>query len=164
MRWLVGLLAIVMLAGCSDGQPGAPLKIGDPAPAFLTRAVDGTPRTFPASFAGKPLAISFWADWCKHCASEMRAVEGVYQRHRGKGLEIVAINVGQDTPRIAAYLRKIGVSYPVLLDEDMAITRNYRVLGLPTTYFVDGRGIIRGKIIGEADAATFERHLLALTE
>ena len=164
MRRLVGLFAIFLLASCGNDQPDTSLNIGDPAPTFLTRAVDGTPRAFPANFAGKPLAISFWADWCKHCSSEMQAVEGIYQRHRDKGLAIIAINVGQEAPRIAAHLRKIGVSYPVLLDEDMAITRSYRVLGLPTTYFVDGRGIVRGKIIGEADAATFERHLLALSE
>ena len=124
--------------------------------------LDGTPVHFPAAFAGKPLVIRFWADWCKYCEGEMKAIETVYQRHRGQGLQVLAVNAGQDKPAVAAFMKKIGVSYPALLDEQSKIARSYGVVGLPTTYFVDARGIVRGKIVGEADEATFERQVAEL--
>jgi peroxiredoxin len=158
---LLTLLTVLLLAACG-GEPPAQLNIGGMAPTFQTFRADGAPVHFPAAFVGRPLVIRFWADWCKFCEGEMKAIEAVYQRHKAKGLEVLAINAGQDKATVAAFVRKIGVSYPALMDEQSKIARSYGVVGLPTTYFVDGKGIVRAKIVGEADEATFERHALAL--
>ena len=133
-----------------------------PNPAFRAPQLTAGELEFPAAMAGRPLVIRFWADWCKYCEAEMQAIEVVYQRHREKGLNVVAINAGQDRATAAAFVKKIGVTYPVLLDEPSAIAKRYGVVGLPTTFFVDAGGIVRGKIVGEADAATFEREAVAL--
>lgn len=160
---LLALLTVLLLAACG-GEPPAQLNIGGMAPTFQTFRADGAPVHFPAAFVGRPLVIRFWADWCKFCEGEMKAIEAVYQRHKAKGLEVLAINAGQDKATVAAFVRKIGVSYPALMDEQSKIARSYGVVGLPTTYFVDGKGIVRAKIVGEADEATFERHALALLQ
>ncbi len=160
MRFLL-LAGLALLAACG-GEPPAKLNIGDAAPAFRTQRLQGGDVAFPAAAAGKPLVIRFWADWCKYCEPEMKAIEAVYQRHKDKGLEVFAINAGQDKPAVAAFIGKLGVTYPVLLDESSSIAKRYGVVGLPTTYFVDAQGVVRGKVIGEADEATFERHTLAL--
>jgi cytochrome c biogenesis protein CcmG, thiol:disulfide interchange protein DsbE len=159
---LAALLFALGLAGCDSGAPAVQLNRGQPAPTFQTFAADGTAIHFPAAFVGKPLVIRFWADWCKYCEGEMKAIENVYQRHRGRGLEVLAINAGQDRPAVVAFMKKIGVSYPALLDEQSKIARSFGVVGLPTTYFVDAHGIVRGKIVGEADEATFERQVVEL--
>jgi cytochrome c biogenesis protein CcmG/thiol:disulfide interchange protein DsbE len=158
------LLAAVVLAvtACSDGTPKSAINIGAAAPAFAGQRLDGGTLDLPASAAGKPLVIRFWADWCKFCEGEMKAIESVYQRYRERGLTVVAVNTGQDRKTAEAFMARIGVSYPALLDEKSAVARSYGVVGLPTTFFVDGQGIVRGKIVGEADEATFERHVKAL--
>lgn len=160
MRILV-LLAAVLLAACS-GDPPAKLNVGDTAPRFQTVRLDGAPAQFPAAWAGRPVVIRFWADWCRFCEGEMKAIESVWQRHRATGLEVIAINAGQDRKTADAFIAKIGVTYPVLLDERSKIAKSYGVVGLPTTYFVDAKGVVRAKLIGEADEATFERHALEL--
>jgi peroxiredoxin len=81
---------------------------------------------------------------------------------QGQGAEVFAINAGQERPAVAAFIGKLGVTYPVLLDESASIAKRYGVVGLPTTYFVDAKGVVRGKVIGEADEAVFERHALEL--
>ena len=160
MRFLF-LACIPLLVACG-GEQAAKLNLGDPAPAFATQRLDGGKVDFPAAAAGRPLVIRFWADWCKYCEPEMKAIEVVYQRHKDKGLEVFAINAGQDKPAVAVFIKKLGVTYPVLLDEQSAIAKRYGVVGLPTTYFVDTNGVVRGKVIGEADEAVFERHALDL--
>jgi peroxiredoxin len=157
----IGFLAALLLAACG-GEPPVNLNNGDPAPAFQAARLDGAAAQFPAAWAGKPVVVRFWADWCKYCEGEMQAIEKVYQRHKGRGLEVIAVNAGQDRKTVEAFVRKIGISYPALLDEDARIAKKYGVVGLPTTYFVDGKGVVRGKVIGEADEATFERHALQL--
>jgi peroxiredoxin len=160
MRFL--LLALIPLLAACGGEPPAQLNLGDAAPAFRTQRLGGGEIDFPAAAAGRPRVIRFWADWCRYCEPEMKAIETVYQRHRSKGLEVFAVNAGQDRATVAAFVNKLGVTYPVLLDEQSAIARRYGVVGLPTTYFVDAGGVVRGKVIGEADEAVFERHVAAL--
>lgn len=157
-------LALVMLcvvAACGGEAPA--LNVGGAAPAFSAARIDGARVDFPAGYAGKPVVIRFWADWCKFCEGEMKAIEGVYQRHRN-GFEVLAVNAGQDKATVAAFVGRIGIAYPALLDEDSAIAKRYGVVGLPTTFFVDAKGVVRGKVVGDADAATFERHALELVQ
>jgi len=161
MRFLLIACLALFLAACG-GEPPAKLNIGDAAPAFRAQRLDGGALDFPAAAAGRPVVIRFWADWCKYCEPEMKAIDAVYRRHKDKGLEVLAVNTGQDRKSVEAFIGKLGVGYPALLDEQSAIARRYGVVGLPTTYFVDGRGVVRGKVIGEADEAVFERHALAL--
>jgi len=160
MRLLLPL-TLLLLAACSGESP-AKLNTGDPAPAFAATRLDGIMVQVPVAYAGRPLVIRFWADWCKYCEGEMKAIEPVYQRYKSRGVEILAVNAGQDRAAVAAFVGKLGISYPALLDEDAAIAKRYGVVGLPTTYFIDSRGKVKAKIVGEADAATFERHLLDL--
>lgn len=162
MRLLTFLLSFALLAGCGSDNPAVKLNMGDLAPKFQTVTVDGKNSAFPEAYAGKPLVIRFWADWCKYCEGEMKAIESVYQRHKDKGLDVLAINAGQDKASIEAFIKKVGFTYPALMDEKSNIARSYGVVGLPTTYFVDAKGVIRAKIIGEADEATFERQALEM--
>ena len=159
---LPALLVAVTLAACGNGAPPAKLNVGDIAPTFQTTRADGMAAHFPAAWAGKPVVIRFWADWCRYCEGEMKDIEGVYRRLKPRGLEVVAVNAGQDRKTVAGFMAKLGVSYPALLDEDSAIARRYGVVGLPTTYFVDPGGIVRAKLVGEADAAAFERAALGV--
>jgi peroxiredoxin len=92
----------------------------------------------------------------------MKDIEAVYQRLKPRGLEVIAINAGQDRKAVVEFMQKLGVSYPALMDENSAIAKRYGVVGLPTTYFVDAKGLVRAKLVGEADAATFERTALAV--
>lgn len=160
MRVFLLILAL-LLSACGNEAAKANINIGSNAPAFLTSRVDGAAERFPAAYAGKALVVRFWADWCKYCEGEMRAIEPVYRANQGK-LQVLAINAGQDKATISAFMAKLDVSYPALLDENSAIARSYGVVGLPTTFFIDGQGIVRGKIVGEADEATFARHVQEL--
>ena len=156
------VVVLLVLSACGGDKPPARLNIGDVAPSFETVRADGTPAQFPSAWAGKPLVIRFWADWCKYCEGEMKAIESVYRRLKPRGLDVIAVNAGQDKKTVTEFMRKLGVSYPALMDEDSTIAKRYGVVGLPTTYFVDAKGIVRAKLIGEADEASFERAALEI--
>jgi cytochrome c biogenesis protein CcmG/thiol:disulfide interchange protein DsbE len=161
MKRFFSLLCFLLLTACG-GDPPPKLNSGDAAPAFKTVQIDGAPVDFPAAFAGKPVVLRFWADWCKFCGPEMKLIDTLRQQYANRGLTILAVNAGQDKATVAAFMQKLGVGYPAALDENSKIAKSYGVVGLPTTYLIDGHGIVRGKIIGEADAAMFERHIQVL--
>ena len=162
MRFVLAAVLGLTLAACGSDKPPAKLNIGDIAPTFQTFRADGMPAHFPAAWAGKPVVIRFWADWCKYCEGEMKDIEKVYQRLKPRGLEVIAVNAGQDKKTVVEFMKKLGVTDPALLDEKSTIAKTYGVVGLPTTYFVDAKGIVRVKLIGEADEAGFERAALEI--
>lgn len=91
----------------------------------------------------------------------MKLIDTVRQRH-GERFAILAVNAGQDKATVTSFMKKLGVGYPAALDESSKIAKTYGVVGLPTTFLIDGQGVVRGKIVGEADEAMFERHVQAL--
>lgn len=157
---LILLLLPLLLASCEGGSPK--LNTGDKAPPFSAVKPDGAAVVFPGEYAGKPVVIRFWADWCRFCEPEMKLIDIVRQRY--PDLAVLAVNAGQDKATVAAFMKKLGVGYPAALDESSRIAKRYGVVGLPTTYLIDGQGIVRGKIVGEADEAMFERHIRALVK
>ncbi|MDZ7750335.1 MAG: TlpA disulfide reductase family protein [Gammaproteobacteria bacterium] len=155
MPWLLLSLALT-LPGCEQGQR---LAQGDPAPPFELVDLQGERRAFPEDFAGTPVVLRFWADWCRFCRQEMQDVEAVYQGYRDR-VAILAVNVGQDHDTAHDFVTAIDISYDTLLDRKSEVAGAYGVVGLPTTFFVDRDGRIRAKILGEADRETFERMLV----
>lgn len=140
------------------------LRNGDPAPAFAADSLAEGRIDVPAGLRGKVLAIRFWADWCPYCKTEMRDLEPVYRRLKTRGLELLAVNVAQDRDTAAAFVEPLGISYPVLLDPEGETARRYGVKALPVTWFVDRRGRLAGKILGEATPEAFEAQARPLLE
>jgi len=163
MRFLSGLVLILLLTACSGPDTPAPIN-GQSAPAFQLQRLDGGTLAVPGGVAGKVVAIRFWADWCPYCRKEMAELQPVYARLHGRGLEILAVNVAQDADTARRFVEPLGIGYPVLLDTDGATARAYGVKVLPMTWLVDAHGVVRGKIVGEATPEVFERKVRELLD
>lgn len=131
----------------SAAPPG--LRQGFAAPDFTLETLDGSQLTL-SKLRGHPVILNLWASWCLPCRVEMPAIERVYQRHREDGLVVVGLNVtAQDSEAAArAFAQEFGLTFPIVLDRDGAISARYELMGLPSTYFIDRQGIIRQVIIG----------------
>ena len=156
MRGAVCTLAVLLVAtGCGESTPQ--LQTGAPPPEFRLATLAGGEVAFPAQTAGQVVAIRFWADWCPFCESEMTQLEPVYRKYGQQGLRILAVNVRQDPDTARRFVARLGISYETLLDSDGRVARTYGVLGLPTTFFVDRDGRLKGKVVGESTPDVFER-------
>jgi len=159
----VGVLLLGLLAGCG-GDSVKPPNNGEAAPAFQAQTLAGDQVKVPADYAGKVVAIRFWADWCPYCRKEMAELQPVYARLRERGLEILAVNVAQDRDTVRRFIEPLGIRYPVLLDPEGATARAYGVNALPITWLLDRHGVVRGKIVGEATAEIFEQQTTKLLD
>ena len=163
MKYLIFLplfISAMLMTACSD--EAAQLVNGQPAPEFQLQQLEGGDSNFPADHRNKVVALRFWADWCPFCESEMRALEPVYQQYRDQGLVILAVNVRQDRDTAQKFIGKLDISYDVLLDTEGEVARAYGVMGLPTTFFIDGRGVLHTRILGESTPEVFEQILQEL--
>lgn len=144
---LAALLLLVQRGGKRTRIP----QRGDPAPQFQLQSLDG--RTVRlADLRGKAVIVHFWATWCPPCVEELPALERFYGLLKGKPVELLAISVddtGAETVR--EFMRKNGLTLPVLLDPDKQVAASYGTFKFPETYLLDRNGIIRDKVIGAAD-------------
>jgi peroxiredoxin len=118
-----------------------------PAPDFqLERLSEGTVKL--SDLKGKVVLLNFWATWCGPCREEMPHLTKVYEKYRHQGFEILAITTDEtsDRPKVAAFVEKYGLTFPVLYDDGIA--KAYDVNGMPTTVYIDAQGHTRHQTTG----------------
>jgi cytochrome c biogenesis protein CcmG, thiol:disulfide interchange protein DsbE len=132
----------------TNGMMPAPQQ-GFQAPDFELVESDGKTIQL-SSLRGNPVLINFWASWCAPCKAEMPAMEHVYQKYGKDGLQILAINssIQDNRSNALAFTSQLGLSFPILFDENGIVSNSYKVRALPTSFFVDRQGIVRDVVIG----------------
>ena len=136
----------MLLAGCAGENSQNPW-IGKPAPEFHLSSLDGQSVSL-SDLKGRPVLINFWATWCDPCRGEMPYLQQVYDEWQGKGLVLLAINIGESPSQVAKFMQSQRLSLPVLLDGEGNIAVMYNVRAIPTTFFIDREGIIQDVKVG----------------
>ncbi len=155
-------LILCFNASASFAAGGMPLRVGDSPPRIKLNDLNGSVVRIPDDFRGKVVILHFWTGGCSSCAEEMPAMEKLYEKYARKGLVILAVNVGQKKELVKRLVKDAGINYPVLLDPDRRMADNYDVVGVPRTYLVDRKGVIRYKILGSASSETLKKQILSL--
>lgn len=115
-----------------------------------------------ASYDGDVVLVNFWATWCIPCRDEMPVLEAAYQKHRGRGFRVVAVNVQERPDQVIAYGRELGLTFPLLLDEAGEVKTAYRVQALPRSFFLARDGRVIRIHPGEMTTEIVERYLSEL--
>ena len=134
------LLCMVFLLGaCSD--VGGQAIAGGKAPNFNLKTITGDTVNLADTLKKKPAVLVFWATWCPPCVREIPDVEKYYKA-KGKKVAVIAINVQESAKKVAGFVAKKGISYPVVLDTSGKIAQAYGVRGIPSVIAIDKNGDI----------------------
>jgi len=107
---------------------------------------------------GKVVAVNFWATWCGPCRAEIPGMNDVYEKYKGKGFEIVGISVDRDGwPVINPFVRKMKITYPVVLGSGDITDAYGGIDAIPTTFFVDRKGHVLMRHVGYMSRDEFEQ-------
>lgn len=131
--------------------------VGQFAPGFELISISGK-KVKLSDYVGFPVVLNFWATWCDPCRAEMPVLEEFYQKFNSK-MVILAVNVDEEEPQVRSFVDQYGLSFPILLDSGGVIARQYRVFGMPTTFFLDQQGKIQIIHTGALSEKTLERYL-----
>ena len=123
------------------------LEVGDLAPDFMTVTPDGEEVSL-SDFRGDVVLLNFWATWCGPCRVEMPEFQSVYDQLNPRGFNIIAVDFLEGPERVAEFAGELELSFPVVMDESGAINDMYKIGQYPTSYVVDGHGVIVARHAG----------------
>ena len=141
---IAGTASVIASAtGSGDLFTPVPSQYASP-PELRLKDLDGRPRAL-SDFLGRVLVVNFWASWCIPCVKELPSMQVARNRLAAEPFEFIAVNVGEDAGQVAAFLQRFDPSlvFPVLLDDNMIVTKQWKVRALPTSYIVDRAGRAR---------------------
>lgn len=135
------------------------IAVGTPAPDFELEDVTG--RTVRLSdYRGKVVFLNFWATWCPPCRAEMPEIQQLVDKEIP---DLVVLGVNTDDPatpsEVNAFMERNGFTWRVPYDAGGPVARIYRVVYLPTSYFIGPDGIVRAKYIGPMSLPVMESYV-----
>jgi len=129
-----------------QSSPYLPLA-GNEAPYFeLTDLVGNRVRL--SDFANTPLLVTFWAGGVSDAADQIKIFDDWRVSHPSALFTILTVNSQEDKSVVKNLIDRGGYNVPVLLDSTGEAGEVYGVVTLPTSFFIDGKGIIREVYIG----------------
>ncbi|MEC0300186.1 redoxin domain-containing protein [Peribacillus frigoritolerans] len=135
------------------------LRIGAKAPNFSLKTLDGK-QVELSDYEGKKVMLNFWATWCPPCKKEMPDMEK-YTQQAGDDVVVLAVNIDPEND-VQAFVEDNGITFTIPLDSQSAknpVNERYKILSIPTTYFIDKKGIIRNKVISAMTLKDMERNI-----
>ena len=131
------------------------LKVGAKAPDFELKTLTGETVKL-SSLKGKKVMLNFWATWCPPCKAEMPEMEQFYKQ-AGKDVVVLAVNIDPQLD-VKGFVDKNGITFPILLDVDDHVNETYQILSIPTTYFINSKGIIQNKYTGALNLDSMKQY------
>ena len=146
----------------------AALKINDAAPAFTLPELGKKEYSFSGSQTGTKggTIISFFASWCVPCRTELPMLNALAPELDAKGIKILLVGVREDFGTIGRLLTELKVDRPIVVsDRDGKVAELYRVLFLPTTFFVGADGRVKDIIFGQIrDESQLRKSIASVTK
>src|SRR5215813_4109623 len=109
--------------------------------------INGAPLTLK-SLRGKVVVVDFWAFDCEPCLEAMPHITDLYEKYSGRGLVVIGVHTPRadyekNVSRLRDAITKLGIKFPVVVDEKQKIFRDYLCDLWPSQFVIDQNGIVR---------------------
>lgn len=119
------------------------------ATPFSLKDLNGKTVTL-ADYKGRVVFLDFWATWCPPCRASVPAVESLHKAMAGKDVQILGMNLDEDLRDVPAFVKKKGITYPVLLAGESDVSEHYNLRGIPHFILIDRSGRVAEQWVGFA--------------
>ena len=116
--------------------------IGHPALDFEATDLEGKALSLER-YRGQVVLLDFWATWCGPCITEMPNVKKTYETYKDQKFQIIGISLDRSMEPLKAYIEKEGLGWVHYWDTTNKVSSRYRVQAIPSTFLIDGEGVIR---------------------
>lgn len=145
--------AIMLVVSCGSSTASTPSLADVPV-----QTIDGTSSTLGGFVGERPLLVSLWAVWCQPCRRELPELADI-AADAGSGVDVLALNIGDDPGRIEEFLDELGVDVPVAVDVDGVVLEALDAATVPVTVMLDTDGRVIWEHVGAVTRAEIDAAL-----
>jgi cytochrome c biogenesis protein CcmG/thiol:disulfide interchange protein DsbE len=151
--YVIALIALVTMLAINNAlmrprkpvatttEAAAPTVARAEAPELSLPLEPGKPSVTLASLKGKVVILDFWATWCGPCRESIPELEKLYTKYHAQGLEVVGVSVDDSADVLPAAIKALGMTYPVVLANNVPDIRNkFKFESIPQMFVVDKQG------------------------
>ena len=173
LRWSTvliwtGIIALLALFGWGliNANEGRPTD-GATAPNFEMQFFDGyqwkdLETASLEDMRGQVVILNFWASWCVECRVEADLLENTWRQYRDQGVVFLGVAYVDSEPKSMAYLEEFGITYPNAPDLGSAISNEYKITGVPETFFIGKDGQVADFVLGPVNATVLQNQIQTL--
>ena len=147
---LVGVVLCLLQPGCAPPQVDEPEHslVGKKAPLFSATLLDGAPFDLGEHLGRDVIILDFWATWCGPCREALPTLSEVASAYHDRGVKLYAVDLGESTADVKAYLEQSGLPLTVVMDADGSVAEAYVAEAIPQTVIIDRQGTVRYVHVG----------------
>jgi thiol-disulfide isomerase/thioredoxin len=122
------------------------------APPFSLTTLDGKHVSMDG-LQGKVVLIDFWATWCGPCREALPHIQKIAQKFAGQPLVVLSISMDSDEKKWKEFVAKNGMTWLQYRDGDFTgpLAKQFNVTAIPSTFTIDGDGVLEDQHVGDAD-------------
>jgi thiol-disulfide isomerase/thioredoxin len=170
---LIGVMAVLLLlfgkkdstgleSASSDSSLSSsssiPAEVNYAAPELSLQNVNGGTESL-TDYLGQVVLINNWATWCPPCKAEIPTLEEYYKAHSEEGFVIIGVEAGEPQTEVAQFVKSSVITYPIWIDLENASLRAFGSSGLPNSFVIDRKGIVRLAWVGEINREMLEKYV-----
>lgn len=155
------LIVLVLLLACGYVVYNAmhtelpeTVVLGERAPSFALQTMTNT-KLSNLTIPKEGVVLNFWASYCPPCVKEMPLLQQ-------QDVPVWGVNAGESVGIVQHFVSKQGITFPILLDRQQLAIASFEVMTLPTTYFIDGDGIVQKRVVGELTKDSLQQGLQSI--
>ncbi len=145
MNWMTKkILVIALLALLIVPVWAKPaVKVGSECPSFSLPTLSGKTINIDKYVGKNVILLSFFTSWSKSCVKETLFLQELHKKYSKKGLKVVGISFDRKSSKLASFISKNGLKYPILHDKKLKTLKKFRILIIPTLLIIDKKGNIK---------------------
>ena len=129
-------------SGSGDTGQLANVQVGDESPDFSATDLQGRQVTLSGFRDHKVVVVDFWATWCMPCVLAMPKLQELHEEFKGRDVEVLAVNLGEDPDMIRRFLELKKYTFRVVPDRNRMIGNRFGVRAIPALVVIDADGRI----------------------
>ena len=141
-----------------SGSADLGLRPGQLAPPLEVDRLGGGTINL-AALRGQAVWLNFLASWCPLCYDEPPRMESYWLRLKDKGLVIVGVDVKETREEAEAFVKQIGVTFPIGIDPTSTTELYWSAYAMPVHFWIDREGVVRSFAFGGIGAEQMEAGL-----
>ena len=158
------LILLLLLSACGSFATPLPALDGTESVPDITLPTPEGEMLSLSDYRGQVVFLNFWGTYCPPCVAELPELQEVYGELKDEGFVVIGLNAEEKPEKVTAFVEENGIAFPIIISDDATINPVFGLKHMPSTWFIDKKGILRGKMEGQMSkemALKIARKLLA---